>query len=189
MRTQDKELSKVFSDNIRRLQAKNGIKTDSEIICNISISQSRFSDLMNNKALPSILECLELSKYFNVTVDSLLSDMETENAKSLDWLDMSAYDLLQMFIDMYDTSAISLISKEDLATIDCTHTEGAIQFYQCPRLHTLLSEWKDLSAPIMLNENLKDKGKLINTLKAGFLSSVKDELLTTPLQFMTIPYD
>lgn len=191
MTEEDLDLSKKFVTTIRRLQKQMKIETDSDILTKVDISQSRFSQLMSNKAMPSIKECMRLAKFFNTTIDGLFARTDDLSNKSISYADLTTKDVLPILIDLYDIGYINLLKVEspcELVNDDIvTTTEYGIALTKNSHVGKILNDWKAISDSIDNNPTLINKDKMKDILRQEFIASLKERNELVGAGFMCIP--
>lgn len=200
-RTYDSEIKKCFSDRIHAIMADRNMKTYSEIYNNLSISQPRFSDLVNGKNLINVKEALEIADFLELPVDYLINpNYEIENKKKNDdsWKDWTCRDVLNMLIELDLNNQLTIIHTKretgycnncsiythiDHACMDtCDHADCISYFFKnlndkegLEYIHNSFARWLEISKPLkaVMHRNNYMFDSLMYT-KNNFVNSIDD---------------
>lgn len=182
------QLRKIFEKKIHLLMSSLQIKNDIDVYRDTSISQERFSNLINQKATPSVLELSQLASKYNLTVDYFLN--ENNNATTINWRSWTLRDIFSMLLEMEDDGLIGfdkcIYSHYEYNTFsgypELIEEERNAVYSIDDYLSKKIFEWKNLEQSISKSELSED---ILAILKDAFISKIIDVKFYPELPFFS----
>lgn len=173
-----------FHEKLQELRKKRGL-TQEELAKALFVSRTAVSKWESGKGYPSIDSLKELSRFFSVTIDELLSSEELisaakdENASNLrDMTDLlfgitDTMHIMMLLLPLYPEPTGSTVAASSLFTL--THMTLSLRILLCVLMGVLIAAG---AAKIVLNVRKMEKGRNALTVVSLILSILTVLLLT-----------
>ncbi|MBR2088613.1 MAG: helix-turn-helix transcriptional regulator [Oscillospiraceae bacterium] len=173
-----------FHEKLQELRKKRGL-TQEELAKALFVSRTAVSKWESGKGYPSIDSLKELSRFFSVTIDELLSSEELisaakdENASNLrDMTDLlfgitDTMHIMMLLLPLYPEPTGSTVAASSLFTL--THMTLSLRILLCVLMGVLIAAG---AAKIVLNVRKMEKGRNAMTVVSLILSILTVLLLT-----------
>lgn len=171
------QLRKIFEKKMHLLMSSLQIKNDIDVYRDTTISQERFSNLINQKATPSVLELSQLASKYNLPLDYFLN--ENNNTTTINWRSWTFRDIFTMLLEMEEARLIGfdkcVYSYYETYTVsgypDLVEVERNAVYSIDAYLSQKITEWKNLEQSISTSELKED---ILPFLKETFINKIKD---------------
>ena len=173
-----------FHEKLQELRKKRGL-TQEELAKALFVSRTAVSKWESGKGYPSIDSLKELSRFFSVTIDELLSSEELisaakdENASNLrDMTDLlfgitDTMHIMMLLLPLYPEPTGSTVAASSLFAL--THMTLSLRILLCVLMGVLIAAG---AAKIVLNVRKMEKGRNALTVVSLILSILTVLLLT-----------